>query len=62
MSYKGIIINECRIGMARNDLSDVIISEFNIDKNNMLANFNYKGYNGDANDKNYGQAIVYRRK
>ena len=48
--------------MARNDLSDVIISEFNIDKNNMLANFNYKGYNGDANDKNYGQAIVYRRK
>jgi hypothetical protein len=28
----------------------------------MLANFNYKGYNGDANDKNYGQAIVYRRK
>ena len=62
MNYKGIIINECRIGMARNDLSDVIISEFNIDKNNMLANFNYKGYNGDANDKNYGQAIVYRRK
>lgn len=62
MKSKGIIINECRIGMARNDLSEVIIPNFEVNKDTMLANFNYRGYNGDANDKNYGQAIVYRRK
>lgn len=62
MQEKGIIIDECRIGMANNDLSDMLINEFDIEKNNMLANFNYKGYNGDANDKNYGQAIIYRGK
>ena len=34
---------------------------FEIDKRNMVENFRYKGYNGDANNPKYGQAVIKRK-
>ena len=58
MNYE---VNDVRVGLSNNDLYDEIVNNFEIDKRNMVENFRYKGYNGDANNPKYGQAIIKRK-
>ena len=52
---------DVRVGLSNNDLYDEITKNFEIDKRNMVENFRYKGYNGDANNPKYGQAVIKRK-
>lgn len=62
LKSQGVNINEVRIGMTRNDLSETI-NKFKLDiiLDDLLYNYDYKGYEGDANGLE-GQAILYRDK
>lgn len=56
---KDVQINSVRIGMNRNSLSDTIKnSNIKIEYDNLISNYNYKNYEGDANSTD-GQAILY---
>ena len=59
MEKRGLMVNDIRIGMNNNDLYDEVKECYKI-TNNMLLNYNYHNYEGDANSKN-GQAIVVLR-
>jgi hypothetical protein len=62
MNKQGKAVNEIRVGMCRNDLNDVIEFEnYNIVKNNLLENYEFHHYQGDANNKAFGQAIIYKK-
>lgn len=58
MNEKGYLVNQVRIGMARNDLANEIKEQFKIEKTNLLANIKYGTYVGDANEE---QAIIERK-
>ena len=55
-------VDEIRIGMCRNDLGYIIEKErYQIIKNELLANYQFNHYQGDANNKAFGQAIIYKK-
>ena len=56
MKKRGLLVRDIRIGMNNNDLFDEVKECYKI-TNNMLQNYNYRNYEGDANSKN-GQAII----
>ncbi|MEG2600314.1 MAG: leucine-rich repeat domain-containing protein [Bacilli bacterium] len=59
MKNKDIPISEVRIGMRRNDLKEVIIDYgYQIIKDELLNNYKFKNYEGDANNKEDGQALI----
>lgn len=59
MNKHGIEVNEIRIGMRISDLIKAIeIKKLKIIKNDLLKNYNYNNFEGDANDKMYGQVII----
>lgn len=58
LKNKGYEVNDIRIGMNNNDLADELKECYKISNNNMLSNYHYKNYEGDANSKN-GQAIIH---
>lgn len=62
MEKKGYKVNQIRIGMRENDLKKEIL-DFNIkiDHTDLLENYPYKNYDGDANDKREGQAVIKRK-
>ena len=56
---KDVQIDSVRIGMNKNSLSDTIKnSNIKIEYDNLIPNYNYKNYEGDANSMD-GQAILY---
>jgi ArsR family metal-binding transcriptional regulator len=57
---QGSEIREVRVGMKNNDLFTE--SDLKIVKSNLLPNYPYKKYDGDANHPDYGQGILYRSK
>jgi rubrerythrin len=62
MNQNGNNVDEIRIGMSRNDLNYIIeFEQYNIEKNNLLKNYEFKRYQGDANNKAFGQAIIYKK-
>jgi hypothetical protein len=60
LKQSNIELKEIRIGMLRNDL----LSENDLDvvKINLLPNYKYENYSGDANNSDYGQGILYKSK
>lgn len=61
MAYKkkNIEIDNIRIGMNRNGLSDIIKkSNIKVVHDDLLSNYNYRNYEGDANSIE-GQAVLY---
>lgn len=59
MQEKGYEVIDVRMGMLRNDLKEEILAKkIKIVHKNLLKNYNYKDYAGDANDEIEGQAIV----
>lgn len=63
MKEKGYIVDDVRIGMARNDLKDAIIRKrLQIKHSKLLNNYPYNNYEGDANDIKEGQAIIKIKK
>lgn len=63
MKQKGYIIENVRIGMARNDLSETIIRRKNeVKHSEFLMNYDYNNYGGDANIPEFGQAILKVKK
>ena len=62
MEKQGNKVNEIRIGMCRNDLSYFIEKEqYKIVKDNLFENYRFNRYQGDANNKAFGQAIIYKK-
>ena len=62
MEENGNKVDEIRIGMCRNDLGYIIEKErYQIIKNELLANYQFNHYQGDANNKAFGQAIIYKK-
>ena len=56
-------VNEVRVGLLRNDLlRQIIEAKYDIERNQMLSNYKFKNYMGDANDPIFGQAIIYKKK
>jgi len=63
MKEKGYVVENVRIGMARNDLSDTIIRRRNeVKHSDFLMNYAYANYGGDANIPEFGQAILKVKK
>lgn len=63
MEEKGYVVENVRIGMARNDLSDTIIRRRNeVKHSDFLMNYAYANYGGDANIPEFGQAILKVKK
>ena len=59
MQKNNYLVEEVRIGMLRNDLEEEIIkSNIPIVHKDLLDNYPYKNYSGDANNKEKGQAII----
>ena len=59
---KKLGVSEVRIGMLRNDLNSFILDlGINVERRRLLDNYNFKNYEGDANNAFYGQAIVYKK-
>jgi hypothetical protein len=58
LKTRGIELNEVRIGMLRNDL--ISDKDIEVVKTDLLENYAYKNYDGDANDPQYGQGILYK--
>jgi hypothetical protein len=55
-------VSEVRIGMLRNDLAENLTKlALKIEHKYLLNNYKYKNYDGDANDREAGQAIVYKK-
>ena len=55
--------NEVRIGMLRNDLAGCLKDlALYIEHRDLLINYNFKNYEGDANNHITGQATVYRKR
>ena len=62
MNQNGNKVDEIRIGMTRNDLNYVLEFEnYKIEKDNLLENYEFNHYQGDANNKAFGQAIIYKK-
>lgn len=60
LQNKGILINDVRIGMLRNDLfkeEDLFVIH-----DQLLPNYKYRNYEGDANSTEYGQGVLFSRK
>lgn len=57
LKEQGILLNEVRMGMLRNDLFTA--DHLKVEKNHLLSNYPYKSYNGDANSSAHGQGILY---
>jgi hypothetical protein len=56
-------VDEVRIGLLRNDLKECLeCLAIYIEHHNLFANYNFKDYEGDANNHTYGQASVYIRR
>ncbi len=62
MKKNGYNVRSVRIGMNNNDLAYELEKLFVITKENLLENYNYGYYLGDANCKTTGQAIIKFRK
>lgn len=60
LKRQGKEVTEVRIGMKKNDLGDTILEEEIPISNKLLNNYDWFDYEGDANDINLGQAIVYK--
>lgn len=63
LNNEGYNIYDIRIGLKNNDLYDLLVDNFEVTKE-MLDNYGYEGYGGDANDLEYGQVVIpaYNRK
>ena len=49
--------------MTRNDLiRQIFEAKYDIERDNLLPNYKFKNYMGDANDPIFGQAILYKKK
>lgn len=57
LKNSGYSIYDVRIGLKNNDLYDLLVGNFEVVKE-MLDNYGYEGYEGDANDLEYGQVII----
>lgn len=55
-------VNESRVGLLRNDLlKQIVESDFEILHNQLLSNYRFNNYEGDANDPMFGQALIYKK-
>lgn len=61
LELKGYVVNDIRIGMKNNNLDQIIKNMLEIEHNDLLKNYNYSNYEGDANSFS-GQAIVKVKK
>ena len=60
---KYLDVNEVRIGLLRNDLAQNLnCLALYIEHRDLFANYNFKNYEGDANNHICGQATVYRKR
>lgn len=61
MKEENIDISQVSVGMGVNDLKETII-EYGLEVvySDLLENFSYNGYPGDANNPEHGQAILYK--
>lgn len=58
MEDNGYKVEDIRIGMSNNDLNEIILKKkLKILHSNLLKNYSYKNYEGDAN-KSEGQAVI----
>lgn len=60
LKRQGKEVTEVRIGMKKNDLGDTILEEEIPISHKLLNNYDWFDYEGDANDINLGQAIIYK--
>lgn len=62
LKKKGVNISDVRVGMTKNSLSNSINDmNLNIELDDLLPNYNFNGYYGDANNFE-GQAVLYSDK
>ena len=55
-------VDEVRVGMLRNDLiRQILEAKYDIERDELLSNYKFKNYMGDANDPIFGQAIIYKK-
>ena len=58
MKKRGYEVNDIRMGMDLNDLDYEIREKFPVVHDNLLDNYHYDNYEGNANDKKEGQAVI----
>lgn len=59
MRNDNVPVNEIRIRMLKNSLEKTIQKRhFPVEKNNLLLNYAFHNYDGNASDSSYGQAII----
>ena len=59
---KFLDVNESRVGLLRNDLlKQIVESDYEILHNQLLSNYRFNNYEGDANDPLFGQALIYKK-
>lgn len=57
LASQNIFISEVRVGMLRNDI--FCDKDITVEKKELLKNYRYSNYEGDANNFTFGQGILY---